>query len=171
MPCLKLHNQCADKCFVDDIKSLTGWIGWEQSVTHLTKDYLTFVGVTISCFIEYISFPMTHCLLGLSHASQNSLVIRNCLILGDFMHHININQYINFYNLFFTALITSLFCFKQWWTENIDRGTGRSNDKGLEESEGKQFFFPASILITIVSCLMCVIVYSLYLKKDIMVIH
>lgn len=107
---------------------------------HLSKDYLRLVGATTSCVTEQDSFPRGHWLLGLSHAQQNSFSIRNCLILDDFMHYININQNINFYNLFFAVLIISLFYFKQWWTENIDHETGRSNDKFLEESEGKQFF-------------------------------
>lgn len=106
---------------------------------HLSKDYLTFVGATASCVTEQDSFPRSHCLLGLFHAQLNSFSVRNSLILGDFMHYINVNQNINFYSLFFTVLIISLFYLKQWWTENIDHETGRSNDKVLEESEGKQF--------------------------------
>lgn len=107
---------------------------------HLTKGYLTFVSVT-TCVTEQVSLPTSHCLLGLSHALQNSFAIRNCLIPCDFMLSININQYIIFYNSFFTVLITSLFYFKQWWTETIAHETGRSNDKILEESEGKHIFW------------------------------
>lgn len=79
------------------------------------------------------------------------------------MHYININQYINFYNLFFIVLITALFYFKQGRTENIDHETGKSNDKVLEESEGKHFIFflfAANILTPIVSCLMHYCMFS-----------